>query len=406
MYKLGTQGVLADEYEKLGKQSQQLKQQRDALQNGSMPTLSEQIDQLQSMNESQVDATTKAVLSANDSDSSGMSSQALAFMPTSYKTGTTKANATMLVVFQRQQSQSAMGQAPDSIVNAQEGMKSIAKDEFSHNTIVFGSGLIGNEINQSMVDSLYIVGPLALVFVVLTLIIAYRDLLDILLGVLGIVFVLVWTFGAMGWAGITFNQMFIAVPVLLIGLAIDYAIHVFMRHREEREANPEEDVRGSMRVALVSVGGALTWVTATTVIGFLSNMVSPLPPIRDFGVVSSVGIIAALVIFGALIPALKVETRLVPRISRLRPSETGVRHRGRRPRQHPDARCDGERGKRRSSSSSSPCSSARRAVTGRRKWIRASRRPISSRTAHPIGRNSFRNRSNPATTRPRRTSPT
>jgi uncharacterized protein len=158
-----------------------------------------------------------------------------------------------------------------------------------------------------MADSLAIVGPLALLFVVLTLIVAYRDLLDILLGVLGIVFVLVRTFGFMGWAGITFNQMFIAVPVLLIGLAIDYAIHVFMRHREERETNPDEDARGSMCVVLVSVGAALTWVTATTVIGFLSNLVSHLPPIQDFGIVSSVGIIAALIIFGALVPALKLE---------------------------------------------------------------------------------------------------
>ncbi len=308
VYKLGTQGVLADEYKKLQKKGKQLQQQREALQNGSMPTLSEQIDQLQSMNKSQVDSTTKAVLAANSSDSSGMASQALAFMPTSYKTGTAKSNSTMLIVFQQSNGgQSAMGGTPDSIVTAQEDMKSIAKEQFSHNTIVFGSGLIGDEINQSMSDSLYIVGPLALLFVILTLIIAYRDLLDIILGIVGIVFVLVWTFGFMGWAGITFNQMFIAVPVLLIGLAIDYAIHVFMRHREEREAHPDSDVRGSMRVALVSVGGALTWVTATTVIGFLSNMVSPLPPIRDFGVVSSAGIVAALVIFGGLIPALKVE---------------------------------------------------------------------------------------------------
>jgi predicted RND superfamily exporter protein len=48
-------------------------------------------------------------------------------------------------------------------------------------------------------------------------------------------------------------------------------------------------------------------VTATTVIGFLSNLTSPVPPIQEFGVVSSVGIVAALAVFGVLIPALKVE---------------------------------------------------------------------------------------------------
>ncbi|WP_227354590.1 MMPL family transporter [Haladaptatus salinisoli] len=306
VYELGTRGVLASEYEQLQKRSERLQERRAALENGSMPTLAEQLEQLRSMNRSELNATTKMVLSENAS-SGGTSSRAFAFMPTSYEPGSAEANATMIVVFQKQESQSMHGQASNSLVETQKAMQSIARDELGREAVVFGSGIISEEIDQSMADSLAIVGPLALLFVVLTLVVAYRDLLDILLGVAGIVFVLVWTFGFMGWAGITFNQIFIAVPVLLIGLSIDYAIHVFMRNREEREENPDAGVRGSMRVALASVGAALTWVTATTVIGFLSNMVSPLPPIRDFGVVSSVGIVAALLVFGALIPALKVE---------------------------------------------------------------------------------------------------
>ncbi|WP_435153555.1 MMPL family transporter [Haladaptatus sp. DFWS20] len=307
VYKLGTQGVLAEEYKQLQTRSENLQAKQQGLQNASLPSLSEQIDQLESMNQSQVDSLTKTVLSENSS-SGGMSGRALAFMPTSYEPGTTDANATMLVVFQKQDGQSMQqGQASDTLVNSQAAIQSVADEEFDREAVVFGSGIISEEINQSMADSLAIVGPLALLFVVLTLLVAYRDLLDIVLGVLGIVLVLVWTFGFMGWLEITFNQMFIAVPVLLIGLSIDYAIHVFMRHREERNENTGEGVRGSMRVALVSVGAALTWVTATTVIGFLSNLVSPLPPIQDFGIVSSIGIVAALLIFGALIPALKVE---------------------------------------------------------------------------------------------------
>jgi hydrophobe/amphiphile efflux-3 (HAE3) family protein len=161
-----------------------------------------------------------------------------------------------------------------------------------------------------MGDSLSIVGPLALLFVLITLLIAYRDLLDIVLGFVGIFTVLIWTFGFMGWSDITFNQIMIAVPVLLIGLSIDYAIHIFMRHREQRQERgivDGESVRGSMRAALTGVGVALVWVTATTVIGFMSNLISPLGPIQDFGVVSSFGIAVALLVFGAFIPALKVE---------------------------------------------------------------------------------------------------
>ncbi|UPV99742.1 MMPL family transporter [Halorussus gelatinilyticus] len=318
VYRLGTRGVLADEYRKLqqraadlqekGQQlaedAQQLQERRQQLQNASSPTLSEQIDQLQSMNRSEVESSVTTVLSEGGS---GPSSQAFAFMPTSYEPGSTQANATMLVVFQQQGGQAVQSMASNTIVESQTAMRQIAEQELDREVLVFGSGIISEETQQSMADSIAIVGPMALLFVVLTLIIAYRDLLDILLGVFGIAVVLVWTFGFMGWADITFNQIFIAVPVLLIGLSIDYAIHVFMRHREEREEHEGESVRQGMSVALASVGVALVWVTATTVIGFMSNLVSPLPPIQDFGIVSSVGILAALVVFGGLIPALKVE---------------------------------------------------------------------------------------------------
>ena len=318
VYQLGTQGVLADQFrqlqqrgadlrergQQLAEEGQQLQQQRQQLQNASSPTLSEQIDQLESMNDSEVESAVGTVLSEGGS---GPSSQAFAFMPTSYEPGSTEADATMLVVFQQQGGQAVQSMASDGIVESQTAMQQIAKQDIDREVLVFGSGIISEETNQSMADSIAIVGPMALLFVVLTLVIAYRDLLDILLGVFGIGAVLVWTFGFMGWFGITFNQIFIAVPVLLIGLSIDYAIHVFMRHREEREEHEGESVRQGMSVALASVGVALVWVTATTVIGFMSNLVSPLPPIQDFGIVSSVGILATLVVFGGLIPALKVE---------------------------------------------------------------------------------------------------
>jgi uncharacterized protein len=52
-----------------------------------------------------------------------------------------------------------------------------------------------------------------------------------------------------------------------------------------------------------TVGRALVLVTATTVIGFLANLVSPVPPIRDFAVFVAAGITAAMVVMGVLVPA-------------------------------------------------------------------------------------------------------
>ncbi|WP_408958906.1 efflux RND transporter permease subunit [Natrinema sp. 74] len=274
------------------------------------PTLQQQIDAVESMNATEYERTLGVVLS---DDSSGQLN-GLSFMPMDYTAGSPTANATMLLVtHQTDGGGGQQGTASDALVDAQLAMQSLANDEFDSSgtdVIVFGGGIMSEEINNSMGDSLAIVGPLALLFVIVALIVAYRDLLDILLGLFGIAVVLVWTFGFMGWSGIDFNQMFIAVPVLLIGLSIDYAIHIFMRHREQRHdggAYGDDDTRGSMRTALAGVGVALVLVTATTAIGFLSNLTSPVPPIQDFGIVSAVGITVALFVFGILVPALKVE---------------------------------------------------------------------------------------------------
>lgn len=320
-YELGTAGVLADELSELEQRSDRIEaegeavrslaetvqRQRQIFRNASTASLAEQRRQLRSMNDSAIEGVVSDVLSETDQ------AQVLGLMPTDYEPGATQAAATVIVVVHRMNVNSvASGAASERIVDAQLAMQSIQLStnlEFA----VFGAGIINHEIQSSQDDSLRLVSPLALLFVLAALTIAYRDVLDILLGLVGIGAVLLWAFGFMGWVGISFNQIFVALPVLLIGLSIDYAIHIFMRHREERstlltdEENAADGTRPSMRVALGGVGVALLWVTATTVIGFLSNLVSPVEPIRQFGLVSAFGITAALLIFGILVPAVKVE---------------------------------------------------------------------------------------------------
>jgi len=322
-YELGTEGVLQNEFETLQQQADELESRGEelearandlearaaALESGELLqntrlTLSEQITRLENVEDDELDGAIEAVLNSTRGGGTG---GPIALMPTDYDRGSGSADATIVIVTQEQElDTNAEGAAGPRTIDSQLEMRSIGEQTDGVNEYqVFGAGIIAHEIDASMADSLIIVGPLALLFVLVALTVAYRDLLDIVLGVFGIGAVLTMTFGFMGWAGINFGQVFVAVPVLLIGLSIDYAIHIFMRHREQRDEEP--DIRKAMGVALGGVGAALVFVTATTAIGFLSNLTSPVPPIQDFGVVSAVGIVAALLIFGILIPALKTE---------------------------------------------------------------------------------------------------
>jgi predicted RND superfamily exporter protein len=290
-YARGTRGVLAPAYENLAAQQQEIEAGLD-------PSLAAQHEQLAARNATQIERLVGRVLAPDNA-------QVLALMPSDYEPGETRASATLLAITQDTGgAYVAPDSAPQEIIDAQYEMRAIAEDRPGE-YVVFGYGITANEINSSMSDSLAVVGPLALLFVLVVLLIAYRDLLDIALGLFGIVTVLVWTFGFMGWTGIEFSTIFIAVPVLLIGLSIDYAIHVFMRGREARTEG--DSVAEATVAGLAGVGLALVLVTVTAAVGFLSNLVSPITPIQQFGVVNAVGIVAALFVFGLLVPALKVE---------------------------------------------------------------------------------------------------
>ncbi|PTD94476.1 Patched family protein [archaeon SCG-AAA382B04] len=297
--------LFQDKVKEINIKLEKIQELKTSLQNFTIPTITEQIDQINSLNEEELKNTISSVF--NNTERKDFNPFTL--MPLDFDSNKTITNATMLLVFQNAPKTSEVGQTTsEKIMDAQKKIRSISKNHITDgDMLVLGQGLVSDEIDRSMTDSLQIVLPIAVLFVLTALIIAYRDFLDVLLGLFGIFLVLAWTIGSMGLLDIKFNQMFVAIPALLTGLSIDYAIHVFMRHREERHQHPEEDSRKAMKIALSSVGIALIWVTATTIIGFMSNVTSPVPPIREFGIISSIGIFSALLILGVFIPSIKVE---------------------------------------------------------------------------------------------------
>lgn len=168
---------------------------------------------------------------------------------------------------------------------------------------IFGSGVIFAEFGNIIGDSLAIVIPAVLLLVLVFLIFAYRDPFDLVLGLTALFMTVIWTFGFIGYAGIPFDQQLIAVPVLLLAVGIDFGIHIVNRYREERG---EMDMIAAMSTANRQLVVAFTIVTVTTVIGFGANVTSDLEPTRNFGIVSSVGIVFTLLIFGGFLPAAKL----------------------------------------------------------------------------------------------------
>ncbi len=138
-----------------------------------------------------------------------------------------------------------------------------------------------------------------------------RGAADVALALGVIVMSIVWMNGVgvllgPGYLGIIgkFSELLQIIPILLIGLGVDYAIHLTARYREELGSGASVD--GAVGRATSTVGVALVLATVTTAVGFLTNIVSPVTAVFDFGILAAVGIASAFVLMLTFVPAVRI----------------------------------------------------------------------------------------------------
>ncbi len=127
----------------------------------------------------------------------------------------------------------------------------------------------------------------ALVLMIITMGILFSYVRHRFMPVLLVAIGLVTSLGLMGIAGINLNMAVIGAFPVLIGLGIDYAIQFHARFDEEARKGSLND---AVFVTVTRTGPAVMYAMLATSMGFLAMMVSTVPMIRSFGVVSIIGI--------------------------------------------------------------------------------------------------------------------
>lgn len=182
-------------------------------------------------------------------------------------------------------------------------------DQTDGEALAWSDQRLFEESNDAIDDSMALILPVVGIMLLGFLIVAYRDPIDVALAVATLVMTLVWTFGFAGFIGIPFDQVTIATVVLLLGLGIDFGIHVINRYREERVTG--RSISESIVVSSRQLNVAFFIVSITAAIGFSANIISDLGPIRNFGIVAAFGILTMFVLFATFLPALKLTVETV-----------------------------------------------------------------------------------------------
>ncbi|MCS5533126.1 MAG: MMPL family transporter [Candidatus Poseidoniaceae archaeon] len=151
--------------------------------------------------------------------------------------------------------------------------------------------LISHDIDQGTFDNLATLIFLALLVVIILLSIAFRSMRGVIFPLIGLSSALIWTYGSLNFFGTQFSALEVAVAPLVLGLGIDYAIHLQRAYVSIREEYPEPAEAWARACTRLSV--PLVLAVITTVAAFLANIISPLPPLATFGLALAIGVICA-----------------------------------------------------------------------------------------------------------------
>lgn len=174
----------------------------------------------------------------------------------------------------------------DGMVNSIESMRSFNTHLNSVSPKITGSTQFLIEwVDESMQSSQKAI-ILLFIFVIATMIIDFRSLRFALTASLPLVFGMVWMFGLYRLFGLKLNAINIAVVPLVIGMGIDFGIHIVHRYL----------VEGDIKRTYLLTGKAIFLSGMTTMIGFGS-----LALIGSFKSISLIGAILFCGIFSVLL---------------------------------------------------------------------------------------------------------
>ncbi|MDY2843356.1 MAG: efflux RND transporter permease subunit [Treponema sp.] len=176
--------------------------------------------------------------------------------------------------------------------------------------IFFGDPVVSENFLEYMVSDLTNLIPLVSIVVLLTLFASLKTLDGTLLPLVTVLLATACTCGLMAVFGFTFTIVSSVIPVALIACGSAYGIHVMTHYYlalDEAKAKGVEITKETHKeIILEGVAGCRTAVflaAITTVIGFISLILSPMGPLHSFSIFTAVGIALSWLFAETFIPA-------------------------------------------------------------------------------------------------------
>lgn len=184
--------------------------------------------------------------------------------------------------------------SPEKSKSTQVEIREILNDISSTSNLTYSSismDLISHDVDESTMKSVVLLILLALTVVVLILSLAFKTITGVLFPLTGLLMALTWTYGLLSAFDVQFTALDVAVAPLVLGLGIDYSIH--LQRRYEINRNSGQETVDAWLNSIENLALPLSLAVITTVAAFMSNLFSPLPPLKSFGISLALGVVNA-----------------------------------------------------------------------------------------------------------------
>ncbi|MFZ5554592.1 MAG: efflux RND transporter permease subunit [Bacteroidota bacterium] len=185
-------------------------------------------------------------------------------------------------------------------VEVEELVSKAGFDEFH----ITGRSIVQRKYVSMMGEEFFFFACTSFVLVVVFLWFTFRTFWGVWIPILVVVISSVWIIGFMGVVGEKLNILLTLLPTIVFVVGMSDAVHILSHYIDELKSGLSKTE--ALKKAYREVALATFLTSFTTAIGFLTLLISPVEPIRIFGLYTSLGVMIAFLHAYTFLPLLLI----------------------------------------------------------------------------------------------------
>ncbi len=166
-----------------------------------------------------------------------------------------------------------------------------------------GNPILFTLMNKYMQADLTMFLPLMLVVIILVFYFNFRSIRGVILPTIMLIVSDIWIMGFMGHMGFKITPMGVALPPLMLAIGSSYSIHILNQYFIDYGLITEKGRYDGLRLSMTHISVTVLLAGLTTFVGFMSLLTNQIPGIREWGILSGIGVLFAVFIAISIIPA-------------------------------------------------------------------------------------------------------